>query len=145
MQLALPPHIIIIVAAMHEAVLEVLQPFMNETRAGLEAVRRDVEELKTQTTSEVIGNAALLKLLPYMNRMEGNLQNRVNSLARDLEEVNEKVCDLTETEFPIVKSNLTTLKETMTTEIRAVKRQLESARITQCLNTPLSGPIILLS
>ena len=106
--------------------LEVLQPFMNETRAGLEAVRRDVEELKTQTTSEVMGNAALRKLLPYMNRMEGNLQNRVNSLARDLEEVNEKVCDLTENEFPIVKSNLTTLKETMTTEIRAVKRQLEN-------------------
>ena len=121
----LPPHIKDIVTAIREAVLEVLQPFMNETRAGLEAVRRDVEELKTQTTSEVIGNAALQKLLPYMNRMEGNLQNRVNSLARDLEEVNEKVCDLTETEFPIVKSNLTTLKETTTNEIRAVKRQLE--------------------
>ena len=66
---------------MREAVLEVLQPFMNETCAGLEAVRRDVEELKTQTTSEVMGNAALQKLLPYMIRMEGNLHNRVNSLA----------------------------------------------------------------
>ena len=89
-------HKIIIVAAMREAMLEVLQPFMN----GLEAVRRDVEELKTQTTSEVMGNAALQKLLPYMNRIEGNLQNgadeSMKSLARDLEEVNEKVCNLTE-------------------------------------------------
>ena len=105
--------------------------FMNETRAGLKAVRRDVKELKTQTTSEVTGNAALLKLLPYMNRMEGNLQNRVNSLARDLEEVTEKVCNLTENvemQFPIVKSNLTTLKETTTTEVRAVKRQLENCK-----------------
>ena len=79
--------------------LDSINASMNETRAGLEAVRRDVEELKTQTTSEVMGNAALHKLLPYMNRMEGNLKNRVNSLARDLEEVNEKVCNLTENQL----------------------------------------------
>ena len=79
--------------------LDSVNASMNETRAGLEAVRRDVEELKTQTTSEVMGNAALQKLLPYMNRMEGNLKNRVNSLARDLEEVNEKVCNLTENQL----------------------------------------------
>ena len=114
-------HKIIIVAALREAMLEVLQPFMN----GLEAVRRDVEELKTQTTSEVMGNAALQKLLPYMNRIEGNLQNgadeSMKSLARDLEEVNEKVCNLTEKSATVLE----VLQNETRAGVEAVKSDLE--------------------
>ena len=81
------------VAAIREAVQEALQPFVNETRAGLEEVRRDVEEhMKTQS-----------------------------SISRDLEKLNERVYSLNKTavlEMTIVgemKNDLAIIAERMTT------------------------------
>ena len=68
-----------------------------------------------------MGNAALQKLLPYMNRMEGNLQNRVNSLARDLEEVNEKVCNLTENQLAQICAKIDVIDSRLVSVSSAIK------------------------
>ena len=95
-----------------EAMLAVLSPFMNETREGLNDIKRDLEQHKSQTASELadlqssinnpplemISRAVLQKLLPYLNDIEEDLGEKidesVSSLAEDLEEINKKVCNL---------------------------------------------------
>ena len=90
---------------------------LNETVVNLEEA---VVEHKSQTSSEladlrallqshidghpttdVVGNTVLLKLLPYLNNMEDELNDRIdksaNSLAADLTDIRVKVCDVNET------------------------------------------------
>ena len=100
------------VEMIREAMLALLSPFMSETRESLNDIKRDLEQHKSQTASELadlqssinnphledISRAVLQKLLPYLNDIEEDLREKidesVSSLAGDLEDINEKVCDL---------------------------------------------------
>ena len=70
------------------AVLEALLPFMNETRSGVEAIRRDLEEHKLyvkQTVTQKLSN-----LEDNMNRIKDELGQRVNSVEDHLVVINKK-------------------------------------------------------
>ena len=113
-----------VVARITGAVYEALRPFMNEMRASLEAVKSDVarltedlEEHKNQTTTELanlqssinnppieeMSRAVLQKLLPYLNDIKEDLGEKidesVSSLTGDLEDINEKVCNLSDSQM----------------------------------------------
>ena len=100
-----------------EAMVEVLSSFMSETREGLNDIKRDLEQYKSQTASELadlqssinnphleeMGIAVLQKLLPYLNDIKEDLGEKVDesvsSLAGDLEDINEKVCNLSDSQM----------------------------------------------
>ena len=127
-----------IVQGICAAVFEVLSPVLNEMKDELNSLKEmlsnlngTVEEHKSQTSSEIdslgtllqshidglpttdeTGNAVLLKLIPYLNNMEEDLNERIDesasSLAADFHnglsslngsvtDIRVKVCDLNET------------------------------------------------
>ena len=130
-----------------ETMLAVLSPFMSETREGLNDIKRDLEQHKTQTAAELavlqssinnpplegISRAVLQKLLPYLNNIEEGISEKiddsVSSLTGDLEDINEKVCNLSdsqmgseqriserilELQLPILIGNLNSISEAVT-------------------------------
>ena len=76
-----------------EAMLDVLSAFMNETREGLNAIKRDLEQYKNHTTSKL-----------------SDLNFSINDIKEDLyekaDDTNEKVCNFSEIENNVL-SNVT--------------------------------------
>ena len=85
------------VARISGAVLQALQPFMNEVRDDLTTLKKDLEQHKNWTKSELadlqssidnpptgaISRAVLLTLLPYLNNIEENIVTDLSSLISD--------------------------------------------------------------
>ena len=76
-----------------EAMLDVMSAFMNETREGLNAIKRDLEQYKNHTTSKL-----------------SDLNFSINDIKKDLyekaDDTNEKVCNFSEIENNVL-SNVT--------------------------------------
>ena len=66
--------------AISAAVLEALLPFLNETRSGIEAIRRDLEEHRLYV------NQRLSNLEDNMNRIKDDLGQRLEDHMVDIHE-----------------------------------------------------------
>ena len=117
---------------------------LNTTVSNLEEtvsnLNKTVEDHKSQTTSElaalhssidnppinVIGNAVLVKLLPYLNNIEGTLCEKIdesaNSLSGDISDLNERLTDL-EVKVCNLSDSVINLDETMAETIEEYKNQ----------------------
>ena len=133
------------------AVAEVLLPILNDIKTDLNNLNelysnlnKTVEDHKSQTTSElaalhtsidnppinVIGNAVLVKLLPYLNNIEDTLSEKIdesaNSLSEDfhddISDLNERLIDL-EVKVCNLSDTVINLDETMAETIEEYKNQ----------------------
>ena len=136
---------------------------LEETVSNLEETVSDlnktVEDHKSQTTSElddlhssidnpptnVIADAVLVKLLPYLNNVEENLCEKidesVNSLSGDISDLNERLTDL-EVNVCNLSDSVINLDETMKETIEEYKNQTtyEVTELHTSLQTYIDNP-----
>ena len=120
---------------------------LNATVSNLEEtvsnLNKTVEDQKRQTTSEhtsletsinnpptnVIANAVLVKLLPYLNNIDEKIDESTNSLSEDLSSLNgsitdltEKVCNVSDSQIEIAQD----MNETINTHMEHLNMKLIS-------------------
>ena len=102
------------VEAMSAAVLEALVPFMNETRSGVEAIRRDLEEHRLYVNRTV--SQRLSNLEDNMNRNKDDLGQRLNRVEDRLVDMNKKILATQSVVERSLNESMTTVNEESLTD-----------------------------
>ena len=102
------------VEAISTAVLEALMPFMNETRSGVEAIRRDLEEHKLYVDRTV--SQRLSNLEDNMNRNKDDLGQRLNRVEDRLVDINKKILATQSVVERSLNESMTTVNEESLTD-----------------------------
>ena len=115
------------VCDLNETVGETVKQHKSQTSSELADLRALLQShIDGHPTTDVVGNTVLLKLLPYLNNMEDELNDRIdesaNSLAADLTDIKVKVCDLNETVGETVKQH----KSQTSSELADLRALLQS-------------------
>ena len=114
-----------------ETMAETIEEYKNQTTYELTELHTSLQTTIDNPPTDVIGNAVLGKLQPYLNNLDEKIDESTNSLSEDLSSLNgnitdltEKVCNVSDSQIEIAQD----MNETINTHMEHLNMKLMSVK-----------------